>query len=43
MIYVIPSADLVVVRFASDGFMSSELWDDYSRGFLQAIVGAITP
>ena len=43
MIYVIPSADLVVVRFASDGFMSSELWDDYSRGFLQAVLAAIKP
>jgi hypothetical protein len=31
------------VRFAQDGFMSSELWDDYARGFLLAIVAAIKP
>lgn len=43
MIYIIPSADLVVVRFASDGFMSAELWDDYSRGFLKAVLDAIKP
>jgi CubicO group peptidase (beta-lactamase class C family) len=42
-IFVVPSLDLVVVRFAQDGFMSSELWDDYARGFLLAIVAAIKP
>ena len=42
-IFVVPSADLVVVRFAADGFMSAELWDDYARGFLAAILDAITP
>jgi CubicO group peptidase (beta-lactamase class C family) len=40
-IFVVPSADLVVVRFAQDGFMSAELWDDYSRGFLLALLEAI--
>lgn len=40
-IFVIPSADIVVVRFAQDGFMSAELWDDYSRGFLHALLDAI--
>jgi CubicO group peptidase (beta-lactamase class C family) len=42
-IYVVPSADLVVVRFAADGFMSAELWDDYSRGFLRALLDSINP
>jgi CubicO group peptidase (beta-lactamase class C family) len=42
-IYVIPSADIVAVRFAQDGFMSAELWDDYSRGFLPALLDAIKP
>jgi CubicO group peptidase (beta-lactamase class C family) len=42
-IFVIPSADLVVVRFAQDGFMSAELWDDYARGFLLAVLDAIKP
>lgn len=42
-IFVIPSADLVVVRFAQDGFMSAELWDDYARGFLLAVLDAISP
>lgn len=42
-IFVVPSADLVVVRFAQDGFMSAELWDDYARGFLLAVLDAINP
>lgn len=39
-VFVIPSADLVVVRYGADQ-MGSEFWDDYARGFLHAILGAI--
>ncbi|MET0341300.1 MAG: serine hydrolase [Polyangiales bacterium] len=39
-VFVVPSADLVVVRYAQDQ-MGSEFWDDYARGFMHAILGAI--
>jgi CubicO group peptidase (beta-lactamase class C family) len=38
--FIVPSADLVVVRLANDA-MGSEHWDDYARGFLTAVLGAI--
>jgi CubicO group peptidase (beta-lactamase class C family) len=40
-IFVIPSRDIVAVRFGADGFMSAELWDDYARGFMLKLVEAI--
>ena len=38
--FIVPSEDLVVVRLANDA-MGSERWDDYARGFLTAVLGAI--
>lgn len=40
-IFVIPSRDIVAVRFGADGFMSAELWDDYARGFMLKLLEAI--
>jgi CubicO group peptidase (beta-lactamase class C family) len=37
---VIPSADLVIVRFAQDQY-GSEHWDDYGRGLIPAVLDAI--
>ena len=37
---VIPSADLVIVRFGQDQY-GSEHWDDYGRGLLPAVLDAI--
>ena len=39
-IFVVPSADLVIVRLGMDG-SGSERWDDYARGFLGAVLGAL--
>jgi len=39
-VFVIPSADLVVVRLAAD-MPGSERWDDYARGFLTALLDAV--
>jgi CubicO group peptidase (beta-lactamase class C family) len=39
-IFVIPSADLVVVRLGNDE-AGSEHWDEYARGFLEALLDAL--
>lgn len=40
-IFVVPSADLVVVRLAQDG-PGSEKWDAYARGFLSLVLSSVT-
>lgn len=40
-IFVVPSADIVVVRLANDDF-GSDYWDDFARGFLVALLDAVT-
>ncbi|HEY6559740.1 MAG TPA: serine hydrolase [Polyangiaceae bacterium] len=40
-IFIVPSANLVVVRLAQDQ-MGSEFWDEYARGFLTRMLDAIT-
>jgi CubicO group peptidase (beta-lactamase class C family) len=40
LIMIVPSADLVVVRLASDQ-AGSEHWDEYARGLLTAVLDAI--
>ena len=40
-IFVIPSSDLVAVRLAADPFMGSDYWDEYARGFLEHLLGAV--
>jgi hypothetical protein len=39
-IYIMPSCDLVIVRFGSDA-ISAEVWHDYSRGFLTKVLDAM--
>lgn len=39
-IFIVPSADLVVVRLANDD-PGSEYWDEYARGFLLAVLDAV--
>jgi CubicO group peptidase (beta-lactamase class C family) len=39
-VFVVPSADLVVVRLATDQ-AGSEHWDEFARGFLGAVIDAI--
>jgi hypothetical protein len=39
-VFIIPSADMVVVRLANDA-AGSEHWDDYSREFLGLILDAV--
>jgi CubicO group peptidase (beta-lactamase class C family) len=39
-VFVIPSADLVIVRLANDQ-AGSEHWDEFARGFLEAMIAAI--
>jgi len=39
-IYMIPSRDLLIVRFGADA-IAAEVWDDYSRGFLTEVLAAI--
>jgi CubicO group peptidase (beta-lactamase class C family) len=39
-IYIMPSRDLVIVRFGADA-IAAEVWDDYSRGFLTKVLDAI--
>ena len=39
-IYIMPSRDLVIVRFGADA-IAAEVWDDYSRGFLTKVLEAI--
>jgi CubicO group peptidase (beta-lactamase class C family) len=41
MILVVPSADLVAVRVAQDGFTGSENWDGYARGLLERLLAAL--
>lgn len=40
-IFIVPSADLVVVRLAQDG-SGSENWDNFARGFMLAMLDAIS-
>jgi CubicO group peptidase (beta-lactamase class C family) len=40
-VFVIPSADLIVVRLGNDGFSGIEKWDAYTRGLLERILSAI--
>jgi CubicO group peptidase (beta-lactamase class C family) len=40
-IFVVPSADIVVARLASDG-NGSDYWDEYARGFLERLLDAVT-
>jgi CubicO group peptidase (beta-lactamase class C family) len=40
-VFIVPSANLVVVRLAQDQ-MGSEFWDEYARGFLTRMLDAIT-
>ena len=39
-IFVVPSADMVIVRLAADG-PGSEKWDEFAKGFLSAVLDAI--
>lgn len=39
-VFIVPSADLVIVRLANDD-AGSEHWDDFARGFLGAMLDAI--
>jgi CubicO group peptidase (beta-lactamase class C family) len=39
-IFVVPSADIVVVRLATDG-NGSDYWDEYARGFLEQLLDAV--
>jgi CubicO group peptidase (beta-lactamase class C family) len=39
-VFVMPSADLVIVRLASD-MPGSEHWDEFAHGFLSAIFGSL--
>jgi CubicO group peptidase (beta-lactamase class C family) len=39
-IFVVPSADLVVVRLANDAY-GSEYWDDFGRGLLGGVLDSI--
>ena len=39
-VFIIPSADLVIVRLAADD-AGSEFWDEYARGFLLAIMDSL--
>jgi CubicO group peptidase (beta-lactamase class C family) len=39
-VFVLPSADLVIVRLAND-MPGSEHWDEFARGFLSAILDAL--
>jgi CubicO group peptidase (beta-lactamase class C family) len=39
-IFVVPSADIVVARLASDG-NGSDYWDEYARGFLERLLDAV--
>jgi hypothetical protein len=39
-VFVVPSADLVIVRLANDQ-AGSEHWDEFARGFLGAMLDAI--
>jgi CubicO group peptidase (beta-lactamase class C family) len=41
MILVVPSADLVAVRLAQDGFTAAENWDGYARGLLEGLLAAL--
>jgi CubicO group peptidase (beta-lactamase class C family) len=40
-IFVVPSADLVVVRVAQDPLLGSDYWDEYAAGFLERVLDAI--
>lgn len=40
-IFVVPSADLVLVRLGNDGIAGIEIWDAYTRGLLERVLDAI--
>lgn len=42
-IFVVPSADLVLVRLGNDGFAGIEIWDAYVRELLDRVLSAIVP
>jgi CubicO group peptidase (beta-lactamase class C family) len=40
-IFIVPSADIVVARIATDA-NGSDYWDEYARGFLERLLDAVT-